>query len=72
MNIPKRQYFYQKKVSKRTKYLHNLLESYWNQRTKEYLNEWRKHHTTGNVNSIIKLGDTVLFTIIMPKGMYGN
>ena len=42
------------------KYLHNLLESYWNQWTKEYLNELREHHTTGkNVNSIIKLGDIV-------------
>ena len=47
-------------LSKRIKYLHNLLESYWNQWTKEYLNELREHHTTGkNVNSIIKLGDIV-------------
>ena len=42
------------------KYLHKLLESYWNQWTKEHLNELREHHTTGkNVNSIIKLGDIV-------------
>ena len=35
------------------KYLLKLLESHWNQWTKE-------HHTTGkNVNSIIKLGDIV-------------
>ena len=42
------------------KYSHNLLESYWNQWTKEYLNELREHHTTGkNVNSTIKLGEIV-------------
>ena len=43
---------------KRMKYLHNLLEPYWNQWTKEYLNELREYNTTEkNVNSIIKLGD---------------
>ena len=42
------------------KYLHNLLESYWNQWTKEYLIELREHHRTGkNTNSQIKLGDIV-------------
>ena len=47
-------------LSKRMNYLHNLLESYWNQRTKEYLNDLREHGTTDqNVNSVIKIGDTV-------------
>ena len=47
-------------LSKRMKYLHKLLESYWNQWTKEYLNKLRENHTTGkNVNLIIKLGDIV-------------
>ena len=47
-------------LSKRMKYLHKLLESYWNQWTKEYLNKLREHHTTRkNVNLIIKLGDIV-------------
>ena len=45
-------------LSKHMKYLHNLLEPYWNQWTKEYLNELREYNTTEkNVNSIIKLGD---------------
>ena len=47
-------------LSKRMNYLHNLLESYWNQWTKEYLNDLREHGTTDqNVNSVIKIGDTV-------------
>ena len=33
-------------LSKRIKYLHKLLESYWNRWTKEYLNELREQHTT--------------------------
>ena len=37
-------------------YLHNLLESYWNQWTKECLNELREHGTTDqNVNLVIKI-----------------
>ena len=41
-------------------YLHNLLESYWNQWTKECLNELREHGTTDqNVNLVIKIGYTL-------------
>ena len=57
-NLLENEQFSTSNLSKRIKYLHNLLESYWNQWTKEYLNELREHHTTGkSVNSIIKLGD---------------
>ena len=42
------------------KYLHNLLESYWNQWTKAYLNELREHRKNRkNFNSIIKFGDII-------------
>ena len=37
-------------------YLHNLLESHWNQWTQECLNELREHGTTDqNVNLVIKI-----------------
>ena len=59
-NLLENEQFNTSNLSKRMKYLHNLLESYWNQWTKEYLNELREHHATGNnVNSIMKLGDII-------------
>ena len=63
-NLLENEQFSTSNLSKRMKYLHNLLESYWNQWTKEYLNELREHHTTGkNVNSIIKLVGNVFIHI---------
>ena len=59
-NLSENEQFSTGNLSKHIKYSHNLLETYWNQWTKEYLNELREHHTTRkNVNSIIKLGDIV-------------
>ena len=59
-NLFENEQFSTSNLSKRMKYLQNLLESYWNQWTKEYLNEFRQHHTTEkNFNSIIKLGGIV-------------
>ena len=61
-NLLENEQFSTSNLSKRIKYLHNLLESYWNQWTKEYLNQLREHHTSRkNVNSIIKLGDDIVF-----------
>ena len=46
-NLSENEQFSTSNLSKHIKYLHNLLESYWNQWTKEYLNKLREHHATG-------------------------
>ena len=59
-NLLENEQFNTSNLSKRMKYSHNLLESYWHQWTKEYLNELGEYHTTRkNVNLIMKLGDIV-------------
>ena len=72
-NLLENEQFCTNNLSERIKYSHNLSESYWNQWTKEYLNELREHHTTGkNVNSIIKLGDIVFIHNHNAKGNVWN
>ena len=58
-NLSENEQFSTSNLSRRMKYLHNLLESYWNQWTKEYLNELIEHHTTGKMLIQLLLGDIV-------------
>ena len=59
-------------LTRRMKYLHTLIQHYWNRWKLEYLNELREYHRCGKEDTRINVGDIVLVEILLSNEAIGN